>query len=63
MKWDYDYAIGERKPDLVVQIWGDTETTKKYLSDYYVAGEYNGMVFSVLTDSPQILWEKRTIQP
>ncbi len=52
MKWDYDYAIGELKPDVVVQIWGDTETAKKYLSDYYLAAEYDGMVFSVLTRFP-----------
>jgi hypothetical protein len=63
MKWDYDYAIGELKPDVVVQLWGDTETAQKYLTDYYVAGEYDGMVFSLLADSPHILWERVTIQP
>jgi len=63
MKWDYDYAIGELKPDVVVQIWGDTEIAKKYLSEYYVSAEYDGMLFSLLKDSPEILWDKVTIQP
>jgi hypothetical protein len=63
MKWDYDYAIGELKPDVVVQIWGDTATAKKYLSSHYVAAEYDGMIFSLLTNSPNIHWELVTIQP
>ena len=63
MKWDYAYTLGELKPDVVVQIWGDTETAKKYLAEYYVSAEYDGMLFSLLKDSPEIIWEKVTIQP
>jgi hypothetical protein len=48
---------------MVVQIWGDTETAKKYLAEYYVSAEYDGMLFSLLKDSPEIIWEKVTIQP
>jgi hypothetical protein len=63
MKWDYAYTLGELKPDVVVQIWGDTETAKKYLAEYYVSAEYDWMLFSLLKDSPEIIWEKVTIQP
>lgn len=63
MKWDYDYAIGELKPDVVVQLWGDTEVAMAYIKDSYVVVESAGMLFSALAESPHIKWEQVEIQP
>ncbi len=63
MKWDYDYSIGELRPDVVVQLWGDTDPAMKYLLQDYVTGgaisdKQNEMVFYLRKDSPNILWDK-----
>ncbi|MCJ7700401.1 MAG: glycosyltransferase family 39 protein [Anaerolineales bacterium] len=63
MKWDYDYAIGQLKPDVVVQLWGETQNAEAYLKQNYTIIEVDGMLFSVRTHSPNILWEKVKIQP
>lgn len=55
-KWDYDYSIGELKPDLIVQLWEDADQAQGYLDKYYTVIEIDGYTFSVRTDSPYILW-------
>lgn len=62
MKWDYDYTIGQLKPDVVVQLWGDTNTAKAYLQENYTIVEIGGMLFSVLTGSQNIMWNRVAIQ-
>lgn len=57
MKWDYDYSIGELKPDMVLQLWGDTSTAKAYLDKYYTVVVVDDLELSARTDSPEILWE------
>ena len=41
-KWDYAYSIGQRKPDLVVQLWSATPRDRRQLEDwgYERVGEY-----------------------
>jgi len=63
MKWDYDYSIGQLKPDVVVQLWGDTQPAKRHIDQYYTIVEVNGMLFSVLSDSQNILWDQIIIYP
>ncbi len=63
MKWDYDYSIGQLKPDVVVQLWGDSQPAEKYIDQYYTIIEVNGMLFSVRSDSPNILWDQVIIYP
>ncbi|GAG79290.1 unnamed protein product, partial [marine sediment metagenome] len=43
MKWDYDYAIGQIKPDVIVQLWGDTKAAQEYIKQYYTGVEIDGM--------------------
>lgn len=57
MKWDYDYSIGQLKPDMIVQLWGDKEIAYDYIEKYYTVVEVDGMLFSARSDSPHILWE------
>ncbi len=62
MKWDYDYSIGNLKPDVVVQLWGDTTVAQAYIQEYYsVGGTGDGLTFSLRTDSQEILWDQ--VQP
>jgi len=64
MKWDYDYSIGELKPDVVVQLWGDSSTAQAYLDKYYLVGGIPGdMAFSLRAGSPNILWDRVQIKP
>jgi hypothetical protein len=65
MKWDYDYSIGELEPDVVVQLWGDTDEAQSYLEKYYTgggAGSLNAagdvLYYSLRSDSPNILWDR-----
>jgi hypothetical protein len=59
MKWDYDYSIGELKPDVVVQLWGNTDEAQGYLDKYYVIGGAPGdLPFNLRQGSPNILWER-----
>lgn len=64
MKWDYDYSIGELKPDVVVQLWGDTSVAQAYIQQYYtIGGTGDGLTFSLRTDSKEILWDKVQLHP
>lgn len=62
MKWDYDYSIGKLKPDVVVQLWGDSEPAKAYIQQYYTIGRAGSeLSYSLRTGSPNILWDQ--VQP
>ena len=64
MKWDYDYSIGELKPDVVAQLWGETSVAEAYIQEYYtVGGTGDGLNFSLRTDSEEILWDKVQLKP
>ena len=59
MKWDYDYSIGQLKPDVVVQLWGDSDPAEAYIArDYVVGGAEGDLAFSLRKGSPNILWEQ-----
>jgi hypothetical protein len=58
-KWDYEYSIGQLKPDVIVQLWGDTRPAEPYLEqDYVTGGSGSGLVFYLRKDSPAILWDR-----
>ncbi len=57
-KWNYAYSIGELQPDVVAQIWEDTdEEVAPYLVNYelYVI---DGIPYYFREDSPYILWDQ-----
>lgn len=61
MKWDYDYSIGKLEPDVIVQMWGNTDAAKPYLDQFYVtggAGREDSLNFYLRSDAPTIMWEK-----
>ncbi|GAB4536740.1 MAG: hypothetical protein Fur0018_27440 [Anaerolineales bacterium] len=57
MKYDYDYSIGQLKPDVIVQLWGDKQPAKQYMKADYMVVEIDGLIFSARSDSPYIHWE------
>lgn len=36
LKWDYEYSIIRKKPDVIVGLWHDSETVKDYINENYV---------------------------
>jgi arabinofuranosyltransferase len=58
MKYDYAYSIGERRPDLVVQLWQHPKDVQPYLAKYYEAIRIEGWCIYVRQGSANILWDK-----
>lgn len=63
LKWDYHYSIGRLKPDMIVQLWGDTRPAMEYIEKDYTVVEIDDLLFSARTDSPNILWGNLETQP
>ncbi len=70
MKWDYAYSIGELKPDVVVQLWGDPGVAKAILEKFYTGGGAGSLdaagdilYYSLRSDSPNILWDRVNLMP
>ena len=62
LKWDYRYSIGELKPDVVAQLWGDPREAAPYLDRRYVGvtAVFNRQVKTLYLRraSPNIHWQK-----
>jgi len=65
IKWNFEYSIGELKPDVIVQLWGWPFNdwwqidAKPYLENSYIAVEWKeSKKIYLLKDSPHILWDK-----
>ena len=64
MKWNYDYSIGQLKPDVIVQLWGDKDEAQAYIVEYYViGGAEDDMAFNLRVDSENILWKDVELRP
>jgi hypothetical protein len=56
-KWNYAYSIGELKPDVVAQIWENTdEEAAPFLANYEIY-LIDGIPYYFLVDSPNIIWQ------
>lgn len=64
MKWDYEYTLGQLRPDVVVSIWtGTSAAAAPYLEkDYVYAAIAPGVKVYLLKDSPQIFWDRVNVQ-
>ncbi len=64
MKWDYAYSIEELRPDVVVQLWRQSDEARALLRDNYVKGEVSGeLTFWLRRGSKDIRWERVKLQP
>ena len=55
-KFDYDYSVGQLRPDVVAQLWAGKDRVKPYLDEYYQQVEVQGVKLWLRLDSPNILW-------
>ena len=56
-KWNYAYSIGELQPDVVAQIWENTdEEAAPYLTNYQIY-VIDGIPYYFRKDSANILWD------
>lgn len=64
-KWDYAYSIGELKPDVIAQLWEETqEEANPYLSGDYTQVVIDEIPYYLRNDSPNILWDRvNELQP
>jgi hypothetical protein len=60
LKWDYDYSIGQLKPDAVVQRWRAREELTPYLDSDYVEIDLpiEGPPLYLRRASEHVLWDK-----
>ncbi|MCX6639383.1 MAG: glycosyltransferase family 39 protein [bacterium] len=59
MKWDYDYSIGQLKPDVITQFYGVTaEEAEEYMGDEYRKVDLDGFVWELRKGSPEIFLTK-----
>jgi hypothetical protein len=64
MKWNYDHSIGQLKPDVIVQLWGDKDEAEAYILNYYViGGAKDDMPFTLRVDSENIHWNQVQLTP
>jgi hypothetical protein len=56
MKWNYAYSIGELQPDIVVQLWKESEIAQSYLEQDYSLISANGYPMYVRNGSSHIHW-------
>lgn len=57
LKYDYSYSFGEQKPDIIVQLWRNTEEAESYLKNYIKVVVPGGTVF-LRAGSGAVRWEK-----
>jgi hypothetical protein len=60
MKWDYDYSIGELKPDVVFEVWVHAEDAGKYLNEDYLPIWFppaNRDIW-MREESPHVYWDR-----
>jgi hypothetical protein len=58
LKWDFNYSIGELKPDIVVPIWKSLDEAKPLLLEYYRLVKVGRYQFFVRIGSSHILWNR-----
>jgi hypothetical protein len=61
MKYDYDYSIGQLKPDMIVQLWQPVEGVPAKVDavdKYYRGARLQGKCVYLRQDSENIVWAK-----
>jgi hypothetical protein len=60
LKWNYAWSVGEQKPDVIAQVWGDTRGLQPYLGDYQsvALGGDPRLTVGLRKGSPRVRWER-----
>ena len=61
LKWDFNYSIGQLKPDIVVPIWKSLDEAKPFLMEYYRLVKVGQYQLFVRNGSNRILWNRLSI--
>jgi len=62
LKWDYARSIGELRPDVILQLWGDPAEAEPFLGPYRRVRLGREAIF-VRGDSDQVLWDRVEVIP
>ena len=62
LKWDYDYSIGQLKPDVVVEVWALEPQTIPSLQRDYLPARFGGYSWYLRRGSPHIRWSALDLQ-
>ena len=62
LKWDYDYSIGQLKPDVVVEVWALEPQTIPSLQRDYLPARFGGYTWYLRRGSPHIQWSALDLQ-
>lgn len=58
LKYNYEHSIGELKPDVILQFWGELAEAEKVMTDRYTRLVVGDKFFYLLNGSENILWSK-----
>ena len=58
LKYNYEYSIRQKKPDIIVQFWGDVNEATPYIKNKYTKLIVDKWFFYILNNSKNILWNK-----
>jgi len=60
LKWNYAWSVGEQRPDVIAQVWGDTSGLQPYLKDYQsvALGGDPRLTVGLRKGSPRVRWER-----
>ncbi len=60
-KYDYEYSIKKKKPDVIIALWHNPETIKPYIKENYIIYKFKKSSFDYMwylkKDSRHIIWE------
>ncbi|MFC1508481.1 hypothetical protein ACFL60_02215 [Candidatus Omnitrophota bacterium] len=57
LKYDYGHSLGEMKPDVVLQFWGDIQEANEYIAGKYVKIMVGNLWVYALEGSENVRWD------
>ena len=58
LKYNYEYSIRQKKPDIIVQFWGDIDEATPYIRNKYTKLIVGDWFFYILNNSKNIFWDR-----
>ena len=58
LKYNYEYSIRQKKPDIIVQFWGDIDEATPYIRNKYTKLIVGDWFFYILNNSKNIFWNR-----
>jgi len=58
LKFDYPYSIGKQNPDIIAQLWLESEAYEYTIRNRYTRVTVGNLFFYVRNDSRNILWDR-----